>query len=162
MKGRESFFGNLPKCLTAVAMLILAGCAATEVAPEAKRIRFMQSEPQGCEYLGEATGNQGNFFTGGWTSNKNLETGARNELKNEAAKLGGNVVVLLTNRSGQTGSGGRLFVHSEQTNVVITGTVFKCPLQTLSTNRPTEQRALPLKNQSNRTSNKFRTAKASD
>lgn len=37
-------------------------------------------------------GSQGNWFTGDVTSNKNLVIGARNELRNEAYKLGANVV----------------------------------------------------------------------
>src|SRR4051812_9254343 len=88
-------------------MLLVVGCAAAKIKPGADKVRFAHNEPTGCKYLGEATGNQGNFFTGGWTSNSNLETGARNELKNKAAELGGNVVVLLTNRAGQTGSYGQ-------------------------------------------------------
>ena len=47
-----------------------------------------------CTYKGEVAGSQGNWLTGGWTSNKNLALGARNELRNEAAKLGANVVVI--------------------------------------------------------------------
>lgn len=105
----------------------LYGCAAAEIKPGAQKVRLMQTEPKGCKYLGEVTGNQGNFFTGGFTSNENLETGARNELKNKAYDMGGNVIVLLTNRAGQTGSYGRYGGGSEQTNITLTGTVFKCP-----------------------------------
>lgn len=112
-------------------LLGLVACAAAQLNPGAERVRFAQTEPQGCEYLGEATGNQGNFFSGAWTSNANLETGARNELKNQAAAMGGNVIVMLTNRAGQTGhmSGGSWGMSggSSQTNVTITGTVFRCP-----------------------------------
>lgn len=103
------------------------GCAANSLKPGAERVRLMQNEPKGCKYLGEATGDQGGAFTGAWTSNTNMETGARNELKNKAFDMGGNVVVLLTNRAGQTGSGSMWNSSSQQTNVVITGTVFNCP-----------------------------------
>ncbi|WP_253248803.1 DUF4156 domain-containing protein, partial [Klebsiella pneumoniae] len=72
------------------------------------------------------TGSQGNFFTGGWTSNSNLETGARNDLKNKAWKMGGNVVVLLTQRAGQTGSVYHGTGSSQQTNVTLSGTVYRC------------------------------------
>ena len=41
-------------------------------------------------------GSQGNWFTGDFTSNENLMIGARNELKNNAAALGGNYVLLQT------------------------------------------------------------------
>lgn len=109
------------------ALLALAGCSANQLKPGAEQVRFMQSEPKGCDYRGEVTGNQGNYFTGSWTSNSNLETGARNDLKNQALKMGGNVVVMLTNRAGQTGSGTMDFgVRSEQTNVTMTATVYKC------------------------------------
>lgn len=116
-----------------VVLLVLAGCAAEQLRPGAQKVRFMQAEPKGCKYLGETTGNQGNFFTGGWTSNENLETGARNTLKNNAYDMGGNVVVLLTNRAGQTGSysgdyGGR----SQQTNVSLSATVYSCPANVLN------------------------------
>lgn len=116
----------MKKIIMSVALLSLVGCAAAPLKPGASKVRFAQSEPKGCEYLGEATGNQGNFFTGGWTSNENLETGARNELKNKAIEMGGNVVVVLTNRAGQTGSYGQYGGGSQQTNVTITGTVFNC------------------------------------
>lgn len=112
--------------LLGTTIIILAGCAAQPLKPGAEKVRFMQNEPKGCKYLGEATGNQGDFFTGGWTSNENLETGARNTLKNKAAEMGGNVVVMLTNRAGNTGSYGRYGGGSHQTNVSITATVFNC------------------------------------
>lgn len=119
------------KVISVILILGYAGCAANALKPGAERVRIMQSEPKGCKYLGEVTGDQGGFFTGGWTSNANLETGARNEMKNKAMELGGNVVVPLTNRAGQTGSmsGGSwgMSGSSQQTNVVLTGTVFNCP-----------------------------------
>lgn len=114
-----------------VCSAVLAGCAAAPLMPEAHQVRIVTNEPAGCKYLGEVTGNQGNFFTGGFTSNANLETGARNEMKNEAAKLGANVVQMLTNRAGQTGSmslsGGTGGGSTEQTNVTYTGIAYKCP-----------------------------------
>lgn len=110
-----------------LALISLFGCAAAPMKAGAEKVRISQSEPKDCKYLGEVTGNQGNFFTGGWTSNENMETGARNELKNKAFELGGNVVVLLTNRSGQTGSYGQYGGGSQQTNVTLSGTVYNCP-----------------------------------
>lgn len=117
----------MKKIILGAMLLSLMGCAAAQLTPGAEKVRFMQSEPKGCKYVGEATGNQGNFFTGGWTSNENLETGARNTLKNKAKEMGGNVVVILTNRAGQTGSYGQYGGGSQQTNVALTGTVFNCP-----------------------------------
>lgn len=113
--------------LVLAAGALLAGCQATQVNPNAAKVRITNNEPTGCEYLGEVTGNQGNFFTGGWTSNENLETGARNDMKNKAAGMGGNVIVMLANRAGNTGSYDRYGGGTQQTNVAYSGTVFKCP-----------------------------------
>jgi len=109
-------------CVAAV-----AGCAAVDLESGGQQVRIVTNEPQGCEYLGEVTGSQGDFFTGAFTSNANLETGARNDMKNKASKLGANIVQLLTNRAGQTGSMGQGSGSMEQTNVTYTGTAYKCP-----------------------------------
>src|SRR5689334_20577979 len=105
-------------CVAAV-----AGCAAVDLESGGQQVRIVTNEPQGCEYLGEVTGSQGDFFTGAFTSNANLETGARNDMKNKASKLGANTVQLLTNRAGQTGSMGQGSGSMEQTNVT-----YKCDL----------------------------------
>jgi hypothetical protein len=114
--------------LSCFALAALAGCAATSVQPGAETVRITNTEPGSeCKFIGDITGNQGNAFTGPFTPNKNLETGARNDLKNKAAALGGNVVMLLTERAGQTGSisdgGGSI----AQTNVTLSGNVYRCP-----------------------------------
>ncbi|MEY4684771.1 MAG: hypothetical protein RLZ25_1230 [Pseudomonadota bacterium] len=114
----------------AACVCLLIGCSANPLMSGAEKVRIVTSDPQGCEYLGEATGNQGNFFTGGWTSNANLETGARNELKNAALKMGGNTVLILTSRAGVTGnysvSNGYGGGSSQETNVTYSGTVYRC------------------------------------
>lgn len=117
----------MKKIILSLFMFTLISCSAIQLEPGAEKVRFMQSEPKGCKYIGEATGNQGNFITGDWTSNANLETGARNSLKNKAIEMGGNVIVLLTNRAGQTGSYGLYGGSSKQTNVTLAGTIFNCP-----------------------------------
>ncbi len=120
------------KRLSLVTLLaILVSCSATQVKPGAENIRIFQTEPKGCKYIGEVTGNQGNFFTGVYTSNENLETGARNELKNSALEKGGNALVLMTNRAGQSGGGSQYGFASRQTNVTLTATVFNCPKSVL-------------------------------
>ena len=81
--------------------VVLAGCAATPPQPSAKMVRVTSTEPDSeCEFLGDITGNQGNLFTSPFISNENLETGERNDLKNKAAAVGGNLVVLITQRAG--------------------------------------------------------------
>ncbi|GBL05899.1 DUF4156 domain-containing protein [Glaciecola sp. KUL10] len=119
----------MKKILIAISALSLVACASKPLDPEAKLVRLTTVEPgPECEYLGDVTGNQGDFLTGEFTSNKNLETGARHDIKNQAHKMGGNVVLLLTQRAGQTGG-----YHSDwggssvQTNVTLSGNVYFCP-----------------------------------
>lgn len=105
------------------------GCASIQVQPQNQKIVSSPNPaPKGCKYLGEVTGNQGNFFTGAWTSNKNLEVGARNDMRNQAGKLGANYVQIVTSRGGNTGSYGAQYGGSlEQTNVIYTGNAYRCP-----------------------------------
>lgn len=106
----------------------VAACAAIPINPGAERIRVTNSEPgKECKFLGDVTGSQGNSFTGPWTSNENLETGARNDIKNKAAAMGGNVVAILTQRAGLTGSSGKYGGSIQQTNVTVAGNVYNCP-----------------------------------
>ncbi len=81
---------------TAAAAIALTGCMAHSVTPQAQKVVIVQSLPTQfqCTYKGEVVGSQGNWLTGGWTTNRNLALGARNDLRNEAAKLGANVVVI--------------------------------------------------------------------
>lgn len=116
------------KKLVFLSALMLTACSANSLQHGAEGVRVAHNEPDtSCTYLGDVTGSQGNFFTGGWTSNSNLETGARNDLKNKAWKMGGNVVVLLTQRAGHTGSAYHGTGSSQQTNVTLSGTVYRCP-----------------------------------
>ncbi|HEB58508.1 MAG TPA: DUF4156 domain-containing protein [Gammaproteobacteria bacterium] len=102
--------------------LALAGCSATPVTPQAAGIEIVTEAPDTtrCQYLGEVVGSQGNWFTGDFTSNENLAIGARNELRNEAYKLGGNLIHLQdvknTNAWGSLGT----------TNTTAIGKVYKC------------------------------------
>lgn len=105
--------------------MLLTGCAATQAtSPEASRVLVSPNPPpKGCKYVGDVVGNQGNFFTGGFTSNKNLEQGSINDMRNQAAAKGGNYIQMLANRAGVTGNNG----GQQQTNVVYTGNAYFCP-----------------------------------
>lgn len=95
------------------------------------RLTHVEPSTEKCQFLGDITGNQGDALTGLFTENKDLETGARHDLKNKAHAMGGNVVYLLTQRAGQSGglsSGGG---YTEQTNVTLSGNVYRCPSHTL-------------------------------
>lgn len=110
-----------------VVTLLLTACSANQLDGRAQSVRVTNGDPKGeCTFLGTVTGEQGNFFTGGWTSNANLETGALNSLRNQTAKLGGNTVSLITNRAGNTGYSDGNSGGSEETNVVITGSAWNC------------------------------------
>ncbi|KAF0210214.1 MAG: cytochrome c type bioproteinis protein, partial [Ignavibacteria bacterium] len=86
-----------------IVLLQIVGCSAITLEPGAEKVRIVRTEPgKECEYLGEVTGDQGDWLTGAFTSNSSLETGALNDLKNKAAKMGGNLVCILTNRAGST------------------------------------------------------------
>lgn len=128
----------IPVAATLIAS-VLSGCAAIQPSNPAVNssvIATPNPPPKNCKYLGQVLGSQGNFFTGRYTSNANLEQGAMNDLKNKTYEMGGNYVQLVTNRAGVTGStssgyerGYGLWVsgHSEQTNVTSTGNAYKCP-----------------------------------
>lgn len=100
-------------------VLGLVGCAANSINPNAQQIRILDKAPDAkCQYIGEAIGSQGNFFTGAYTSDANLQRGALNDLKNQAADMGGNAIVLVSNNTGLTAG--------SQRNVTSVGNVYKC------------------------------------
>jgi Domain of unknown function (DUF4156) len=106
----------------ALAIASLVGCAATSVAPGAQVVELVNEppNPSRCKFLGEVVGSQGNWITGDYTSNKNLVIGARNEMRNEAHKLGGNLVYVQdlknTNARGSAGT----------TNTTAVGKAYAC------------------------------------
>ena len=100
----------------------VVGCSANQIISEAKGIEIVNEKPNknNCKFLGEIAGSQGNWFTGDFTSNESLVLGARNELRNRAYKLGGNIVYIQdmknTNAWGSLGT----------TNTTAIGKVYKC------------------------------------
>lgn len=89
--------------LYSVVALVLCGCAPKELVSEAKIVKIVYETPDKnrCTHLGEVIGSQGNWITGDYTANKDLIIGARNELRNEAYKLGANVVHMETMKDAQ-------------------------------------------------------------
>lgn len=122
----------MKKTLSLIAVsLLVSSCASIPADPQAARIIASPNPaPKGCKYLGQVVGNQGNFFTGGFTSNRNLEEGAMNDLRNKAARLGANYVQIVSNRAGVTGSmsgsHGYMSGSTEQTNVTNLGNAYLC------------------------------------
>jgi uncharacterized protein YbjQ (UPF0145 family) len=102
----------------------LAGCAATQLRPSAARVVVSrQPAPKSCKYLGTLIGEQGGALTGSFTSNKALAEGAVNDMKNKAADMGANYVVLEDSRAGPTISG----ANGAQTDVTHMGNGYACP-----------------------------------
>lgn len=121
-------------CLAATTAVGLVGCSSIPLQPNANKVMVTNDQNhKGCKFVGTATSNQGNFFTGGFTSNQNLQEGAFNDLRNQAANMGGNRVILLMSTAASTGSGGVVngtgSYGSQETNVALTGNVFSCPNQ---------------------------------
>lgn len=75
--------------------LVLAGCSTTAVqlSQEGQQVRFVDKRPEmGCSYLGSITGEQSNWLLGQQSPARNSLRGAANDLRNRAAKMGGNLV----------------------------------------------------------------------
>lgn len=109
------------KTVVAITLVtFLAACAAkpTNLGAETVEIVNEMSDTSRCRYLGEVIGSQGNFFTAGATTNKNLILGSRNELRNEAHKLGGNIVHLQQN--------GPTLIVAGTPNITLVGKAYAC------------------------------------
>jgi hypothetical protein len=107
----------------------LTACSAKQVSPGAEKIFVSENPPpQGCLYMGEVQGSQGNFWTSEFTSDRNLLTGARNEMRNQALSLGANYVVVETQSHSHNTAGYSL--GGTYASVII-GNAYKCPAQFL-------------------------------
>jgi Domain of unknown function (DUF4156) len=106
----------------AISLLALTSCAAISARPGAETIAIVTEKPnpEKCKLLGEVAGSQGNWFTGGYTSDKNLMVGARNDLRNATYDMGGNTVYL------QNISNSGRFMASGTSNTTVVGYAYKC------------------------------------
>lgn len=93
----------MKKLLMGLSLAALAGCAANPLNKGAERVEIMTSlkEVKKCAYVGDVLGSQGNRFTGTFTPNENLMLGARNGIKNDAARLGANTVLIQQQQNSQ-------------------------------------------------------------
>ncbi len=105
-----------------VTAIFLYGCAAIKALPEARHIELVNEAPDAnrCEYLGEVSGSQGNWLTGDLTPNENLVVGARNDLRNKAYKMGGNLVYI------QDMKNTNAYESLGTTNTKAIGKVYRC------------------------------------
>lgn len=81
------------KRITAIATAVLiAGCSSTlSLNESAQAVKFTEEKPGAdCRFLGQASGEQSNWFSG--NNERGSLRGAANELRNNAAAMGGNVL----------------------------------------------------------------------
>jgi hypothetical protein len=113
---------NMKTIVLALLIPALAGCAANPLNPGAERVEIMTAskEVKKCAYVGEVVGTQGNRFSGTFTSNANLMLGARNAIKNDAARLGANAVLIQQQQNAQHELGGGTV------NSTLIGKAYRC------------------------------------
>ena len=113
----------LPLCL-------LIGCAADPIQPGGDDILLSkEAAPDGCEYLDEVQGSQGNFWTANFTSDTNLIMGARNNLRNAALALRANYVKIETESFSHNTSDDSL---GGTYSAVVIGNAYRCPDEVLA------------------------------
>ena len=106
-------------------IVFLPACASKPAIPGADRIFVSYKEPPpDCRFVGEVQGSQGNFWTADFTSDRNILTGARNEMRNGALSLGANYVVVQTESHSQNTSDHSL--GGTYASVII-GNAYACP-----------------------------------
>ncbi len=105
--------------------LIFAGCSIISAKPESQSIKMLLGEHNlvHCRFLGDVTGaSPMNKITGEHPSYTNRLISARNDLRNEAYKLGGNTVHIR-----RTKNTGRYDLPGEK-RITIDGRVYFCEL----------------------------------
>lgn len=75
--------------------LLLSGCLAKSLSSAGAGVTLVQSAPAGCERIGEVVGRSGGGMRGDLTSPHDLDLGARNDLRNRAARMGADTVQVL-------------------------------------------------------------------
>lgn len=111
----------------------VSGCSnlgfnVTKLEPSASQVQVSNDEPEkDCKYLDKVVGSQ-NGYDGfrdlGFNSNKEMEQGAMNELRNQAAKLGANYVQLSDSKTTKQSIN---YFYRAQDGVKLSGKAFKCP-----------------------------------
>src|SRR5712671_1710566 len=102
-------------------VMLTSGCAAKQLLPGAEKILVTSERPsESCAYVGEVVGSQGNWWTDDVTSSKNKMIGARNEMRNEALKLGANIVFIQEFKNTKSD------LSFDVTNTTAIGNAYKC------------------------------------
>ncbi|MTD41282.1 DUF4156 domain-containing protein [Erwinia sp. CPCC 100877] len=106
-----------------VAALLLAGCSTGQsLSTAGESVRFVQEQPGSeCQLLGTATGEQSNWLSGPGGGEGGSMRSAANDLRNQAAAMGGNVLY------GVSSPDQNLLSSFVPTASKMTGRVYKCP-----------------------------------
>ena len=105
------------------AALLMAGCSSSnELSAAGQSVRIVDEQPGAeCQLIGTATGKQSNWLSGQHGEEGGSMRGAANDLRNQAAAMGGNVIYGISSPSqGMLSS----FVPTDSQ---IIGQVYKCP-----------------------------------
>ncbi|EBA0457785.1 DUF4156 domain-containing protein [Salmonella enterica] len=105
------------------AALLMAGCSSSnELTAAGQNVRFVEDKPGAeCQLIGTATGKPSNWFSGQHGEEGGSMRGAANDLRNQAAAMGGNVLYGVSSPSqGMLSS----FVPTASE---MNGQVYKCP-----------------------------------
>ena len=105
------------------AALLMAGCSSSnELSSAGQSVRFVEDKPGAeCQLIGTATGKQSNWLSGQHGEEGGSMRRAANDLRNQAAAMGGNVIYGVSSPSqGMLSS----FVPTASE---MTGQVYKCP-----------------------------------
>lgn len=103
--------------------LVVSGCMTKRLTIEGADVATVSQEPSGCERLGDVAGRAGGGVQGEVTSIRDLDRGARNELRNNAGLLGADTVQILR-REGVTPQ--NFSGHGTPTEVRFTGVAWRC------------------------------------
>ncbi len=111
----------MKNCLFAVlfALLCVACTSKTQLLPQARHIKTLPiyEKPQNCKFLGREIGQK--IDTWGSTSLLNLRESAINDLKNKAANLGGDTLLVLNMEKGWNSTWG-------VGEYLVEGEIYKC------------------------------------
>ncbi|BDG86360.1 MULTISPECIES: DUF4156 domain-containing protein [Citrobacter] len=105
------------------AALLMAGCSSSnQLTTAGQSVRFVEDKPGAeCQLIGTATGKQSNWLSGQHGEEGGSMRGAANDLRNQAAAMGGNVIYGVSSPTqGMLSS----FVPTASE---MNGQVYKCP-----------------------------------
>ena len=105
------------------AALLMAGCSSSnELSSAGQSVRFVEDKPGAeCQLIGTATGKQSNWLSGQHGEEGGSMRGAANDLRNQAAAMGGNVFY------GVSSTSQGMLSSFDPTASEMIGQVYKCP-----------------------------------